>query len=200
MKSILISIKPKYVAKILNGEKTIEIRKTCPAIFKGWGKNDSFKYGCGIDVYIYCTKDNKQRLYPVALLDKSNQVFKRAYREDRIDNRTNYLNGKVVAKFTLNKVEEISKTERHDAEILKKSCLTAEEFYDYLLNKPTHNETIGYAWHISNLVIFDRPKVLWEFDKCILCEDASHDDIVHIHQRFKSTKAPQSWCYVEAEE
>ena len=27
MKQLLISIKPKWVAKILNGEKTIEIRK-----------------------------------------------------------------------------------------------------------------------------------------------------------------------------
>ena len=51
MKSILISIKPKWVAKILNGEKTIEIRKTMP------------KCDLPIDVYIYCTKDNKHGLY-----------------------------------------------------------------------------------------------------------------------------------------
>ena len=30
MKNIIISIKPQYVEKILNGEKTIEIRKTMP--------------------------------------------------------------------------------------------------------------------------------------------------------------------------
>ena len=30
MKAIMISIKPKWVAKILNGEKTIEIRKAMP--------------------------------------------------------------------------------------------------------------------------------------------------------------------------
>ena len=30
MKSILISIRPEYAGKILNGEKTIEIRKTIP--------------------------------------------------------------------------------------------------------------------------------------------------------------------------
>lgn len=46
-KAILISIKPKWVAKILNGEKTIEIRKTMP------------KCKLPIDVYIYCTKDKK---------------------------------------------------------------------------------------------------------------------------------------------
>lgn len=46
MKAILISIKPQWVAKILNGEKTIEIRKKFPKDFVGW-------------VYIYCTKDKK---------------------------------------------------------------------------------------------------------------------------------------------
>lgn len=47
MKAILISIKPKWVADILNGKKTIEIRKTMP------------KCDLPIDVYIYCTKDKK---------------------------------------------------------------------------------------------------------------------------------------------
>lgn len=46
MKAILISIKPQWVAKILNGEKTIEIRKKFPKDYVGW-------------VYIYCTKDKK---------------------------------------------------------------------------------------------------------------------------------------------
>ena len=46
MKSILISIKPRFVADILNGKKTIEIRKTMP------------KCELPITVYIYCTKDN----------------------------------------------------------------------------------------------------------------------------------------------
>jgi len=47
MKAILMSIKPKWVVKILNGEKTIEIRKTMP------------KCEFPIDVYIYCLKDRK---------------------------------------------------------------------------------------------------------------------------------------------
>lgn len=193
MKAILISIKPRFVAKILNGEKIIEIRKTMP------------KCDLPIDVYIYCTKDNKQRLYPVSLLDKSNQVFKRAYREDKIDNRTNYLNGKVVAKFTLNKVEEIptrifsvytypyTKT-LDDYELLDKSCLYTDELEKYLGKK------IGYAWYISNLEIFDKPKELSEF--YAYCKDEkceyrnNHCSICH---REPLTKAPKGWCYIESE-
>lgn len=45
-KSILLSIRPEWVAKILNGEKTIEVRKRFPKDYVGW-------------VYIYCTKDKK---------------------------------------------------------------------------------------------------------------------------------------------
>ena len=45
MKAIMISIQPKWVAKILNGEKTIEIRKSMP------------KCDLPIKVYIYCTKE-----------------------------------------------------------------------------------------------------------------------------------------------
>lgn len=53
MKSILISIQPQWVEKILNGEKTIEIRKTKPNI-------KHIKLPC--KVYIYCSK-GKPYLY-----------------------------------------------------------------------------------------------------------------------------------------
>ena len=47
-------------------------------------------------------------------------------------------------------------------ELLRKSCLTNKEMYDYLKGKN------GYAIHIKNLKIFDKPKCLdelWVFDK-----------------------------------
>ena len=50
MKSILLSIKPEWLAKILNGEKTIEVRKLFPKDYVGW-------------VYLYCSKDKKNYLY-----------------------------------------------------------------------------------------------------------------------------------------
>lgn len=36
MKSIIISIKPEMVEKILNGEKTVEIRKSYPRQARLW--------------------------------------------------------------------------------------------------------------------------------------------------------------------
>lgn len=50
MKSVLISIKPKYCVLIVSGQKTIEVRKTKPRI------DTPFK------CYIYCTKDKSKNL------------------------------------------------------------------------------------------------------------------------------------------
>ena len=176
-KTILISIKSKWVAKILNGEKTIEIRKTMP------------KCDLPIDVYIYCTKGN-------GLLRLNG---KRSY----------YVKGKVVAKFTLNKVEEIKFNnnfnnyyiDRHTEENVGEitlgiaSCLCHKELNDYL------KEDTGYAWHISNLVIFDRPKELSEFYKrqCPLICMHKYTYYCDICSN-RLTKAPQNFCYVEVEE
>lgn len=157
MKSILISIKPRFVAKILNREKTIEIRKSYP------------KCDLPIQVYIYCTKSNYL-----------GYISKR------------YI-GKVVAKFTLNKVEEIKTCEMHSAKLLDRSCLNANEFYDYLTKgKNFLGQVLGYAWHISNLEIFDKPKELSEFRsiKQFMPSGYMIDPL---------TKAPQSWQFVESE-
>lgn len=142
-KAILISIKPKWVAKILNGKKTIEIRKSIP------------KCNLPIDVYIYCTKDKKY----------ANLV-----------NRGGFLTGMVVAKFTLNKIQQIKFDNK---QIQEQACLTEEELFDYLfINNPYHEDMHkGYAWHIDNLEIFDRTRPLQPF--------------------FDLDRPPQSWCYIE---
>lgn len=165
-KAVLISIKPKWVVKILNGEKTIEVRKSKP------------KCDLPIDVYIYCTKQNAKY-----------------YIENKIYN--SMINGKVVAKFTLNKVEEIENcvdiltTKTLDcSQVLTQSCLNYEELHNYLDADYGYK---GYAWHISNLVIFDKPKDLSEFRKYYRSKGFPQN------RSWNLTKAPQSWCYVESE-
>ena len=178
MKAILISIKPKYVAKILNGKKTIEIRKTMP------------KCDLPIDVYIYCTKGKET----IAINPYGGYatIFNKYKNE--------YFNGKVVAKFTLNKVEEITPSNLDN--FAKSSCLLVRELELYLWS----NICFGYAWYISNLVIFDRPKELSEFRYAVCpktnCEYCEYNKTVEgdlYCTRKTLTKAPQSWCYVEVE-
>ena len=183
MKSILMSIKPEWTAKILNGEKTVEIRKTAP---KEWvdylnGKTKDKPEPMIVD--IYCTKG-----------DYIGRISKK------------YV-GKVVARFTLNEVEEIicrpiwgewesyTKTLGY-SEISKASCLGNGEIVRYLKGNK------GYAWHISDLGIYSEPKELNEFYSTRLDKDVTElfDNSMQLSNGKwvkRLDKAPQSWCYVE---
>ena len=167
MKAILISIKPKWVAKILNGEKTIEIRKTMP------------KCDLPINVYIYCTKEDslcRLKDYP-----KDRYVCEQEFKCNDFPKLDSGYDGKgkIVAKFTLNEI-----TMPFLKDITKTSCLTVEELRNYLKGKPC------YAWHIDNLVIFDKPKELSEF------KQEWYDCGNNFHSK-PLTKAPQSYMFVE---
>lgn len=202
MKSILISIHPEHVAKILNGKKTLEIRKTAP------------KCDLPIDVYIYCTKTIK----PISDYDWGEFTF------DDLPKL-----GKVIAKFALREVKNILPVDPFDCdrenrsidpnELVKLSCLTATEIMSYLdMGK-------GHAWHISDLVIFDKPKHLTDFMKpnwdkglaeALLSaskKDAKilegiRDGVPNYEELTMQgymydgmiKRPPQSWCYVEARE
>lgn len=203
MKAILLSIKPKYVADILNGRKTIEIRKTMP------------KCDLPIDVYIYCTLGNKKNHHLIEVVET--ETGEQGYEYDYYIGSKGYLDwcleDKIVAKFTLRKVEEIETSRNepfmlgcyktktmYEPELLRLSCLGFRELDNYLRYKN------GYAWHIEDLVIFDKPKELSEFrhyekPNCDSCpfqysawcdyhKETECDDI-------PLTKAPQSYCYVE---
>lgn len=204
MKAIMISIKPEFVEKILNGEKTIEIRKTMP------------KCELPCKVYIYCTKNNGKWIgqYPFYKL---------------CDKKLNDLNGKVVAEFILNKVDTIEicdpfifrDGEQEDWLYFKAwACLDCEEIMSYIGYGSDHdgwgNEYAkGYAWHIDNLKIYDKPKELSEFSgfipnnkcekhengfACDKCDayDKEHETCLALYYCHKPIKRPpQSWCYVE---
>lgn len=188
MKKILISIKPKYVAEILNHRKTLEIRKSAPKC----------KLPC--EVYIYCTKENAKYFI-------DNKIYNAM------------MKGKVVAKFTLNKVEEM---ERSQFSIRWTKTLHADELYERSRLSPTEMSNYlgvkkGYAWHIDKLVPFDRPKKLGEFDKqgsylnpSIKCpkkdKGKCNEGISPFTgkwcgcEKARLTHAPQSWCYCEVNE
>lgn len=175
MKSIMISIKPKWVAKILNGKKTIEIRKTMP------------KCDLPITVYIYCTKEDS--LCCIKRIDRDRYICGKDFDLRDFPHLSSGYDGKgkVVAKFTLNKVRTSDMTN-----CLKGSCLSYDEVNEYTKGKKF------YSWVIDNLVIFDRPKELSEFKtprKLI-----GYGMSCNYYSIKPLTKAPQSWGYCESEE
>jgi len=186
MKAILISINPQWVAKILNGEKTIEIRKKFPKDYVGW-------------VYIYVTKGKDRLVWDIdGHICIDNEHY--AYGDEE-------LNGKVIARFWCDKVEEVklnlvmrySTDSMKEEEILNQSCLTVDEIDNYLWS----NICCGKAIHITKLEIFDKPQEIYEFYKAPTKQYAKwcRENSVHGLCIIQSlTRAPQSWCYVEVDQ
>ena len=187
-RAVLISIRPEWVDKILSGEKTLEVRKSRPKL------ETPFK------CYIYCAKGRKPWV-----LDGFSGI-----RQD----------GNVVAEFTCDKIDVIRRmgipenfdycylplnewgnddieTEIRD---IMGSCIPKERLNQYAGKTP-----VLYAWHISDLKIYDTPKELPEFHtwkKCKSCSKSGYESTACIYDEncivpAVITKAPQSWCYVE---
>ena len=183
MKSILSSIKPKYVALIASGKKTIEVRKTAP-------KEVPFK------AYIYCSKEKKQ----------DNIMWAGAF-GDR-----GKWNGHVIGEFICDEVEEFHEWElspqgkfadfeRERLEnFLTAACLSEEEVVRYRENLPYFKPL--YGWHISDLKIYDKPKPIMQFYKpcpikiknCPVCELYSTYTGCCMNN---IDRPPQSWVYVD---
>ena len=217
MKSVLISIQPKWCELIANGKKTVEVRKTKPKL------ETPFK------VYIYCTKNKKQWLRKVSnfvreiFVTENKDVIGRTDKvKSLIGDWTTFVenggyNGKVIGEFVCDRIYEIgydyfypcgyevSMGEISRKELYEKSCLSFNQIDDYL------NMELGYGWHISDLVIYDKPRELGEFYN--ECEKIECDDCPHLHfentpnsyegwcefdEKIPITRPPQSWCYVES--
>lgn len=196
MKSVLISIQPKWVEKIANGEKTIEVRKTAP-------KEVPFK------AYIYVTK-GKPYLYRVD--DDNNFELTNTLRleVDEYVKDYNEQNGKVIGEFVCDNVYPIKNQGSRffvangelgvTNDIARQSCLDYYDMVGYLGNKD------GYGLHISNLKIYDKPKELSEFRKpcpygdlpCWICPSCDRDENDNLIQCFNTvSRPPQSYMYVE---
>lgn len=215
MKSVLISIQPKWCELIANGKKTIEVRKTRPQI------DTPFK------CYIYCTKPKGKNDFGLCLdrdisgnLNIIGLLFKQNY-ETALNMGMDILSGKVIGEFVCDDIRwrnGLNFVVKEDGEAtLKGTCLTKEEVYSYLGVKAGMNrydkKTEFYCWHISDLVIYDKPKELSEFfmycgdnPKCDGCEahyysntECGKEDyccsIIDGHRPIK--RPPQSWCYVQ---
>lgn len=202
MKSVIISIRPKWCEKICheigkdeNGkpiyEKRIEVRKTAP-------KEVPFK------AYIYCTSQK----FDEEILLTADKKVERRYKNCR-DNGDISLAGKVIGEFICDKVYSIknqgssfvvvNEEQGVTNEIAHQSCLDYDDMVGYLGNKD------GYGLHITALKIYDKPKDLSEFFKpcptkekgdCLSCDCLADNDYGGVMCK-PLTRPPQSWMFVE---
>lgn len=165
MKAVLISIQPKWCELIANGKKTVEVRKTKPKL------ETPFK------CYIYQTR--KTWVYDIY-------------------SRIADWQGKVIGEFVCAKIETLC--ERVNKGTYRHAVLNMDAVAKYAQMKP--NEIINYiglkpayGWHISDLVIYDKPKELREFEKP---REYIYTNYRKRNSFFKGiTRPPQSWCYIE---
>ena len=186
MKSVLISIQPKWCQKIISGEKTVEIRKSRP--------KNQIPFKC----YIYCTK-------PKELFDLSYGVqFGKIIGEFVCD----WIESTPLWRIKGNTGFLAKRTEREE-KLPQMACLSLDEVYRYILNE----NKIIYGWHISDLVIYDEPRELSEFfiycgdnPKCDGCEAFYYNNTEGGKEEYCCSvidgcrplkRPPQSWCYVE---
>jgi predicted transcriptional regulator len=161
MKSVLISIRPKWCEKIASGDCNILVKKSAP-------KEVPFK------AYIYETKESKMRY----LNDRFNSF---------LNNKSHYTDmGKVIGEFICDRIEMVNaKCSDYGIDLfyhdcLTNGCLTEREIEKYF-NIPEDKDLRvmkgnGYAWHISDLKIYDKPLSLSELGV---------------------TRPPQSYMFVE---
>ena len=216
MKSVLMSVQPKWCEKIAhiigkNGtkpiyEKSVEIRKTRPKI------ETPFK------CYIYCTQGKFKDLGVIGneMYQKRMKVIGEFVCDDIKPFESEFVDDncyEFIASLDYDEDGDAtgfiewsndSEIPYESTDFYKKCCVKYEELKKYI--------GLGindfYAWHISNLVIYDKPKELSEFKKeCKLeCDMRSLDnppcdkceDLVKSFGCGRTiTRPPQSWCYVE---
>ena len=180
MKSVLISIQPKWCELIASGKKTVEVRKTAPKL------EPPFK------CYIYCTKKKPYLVWGDVFDGGSfNNEFTHlsGYNRKAAEEIWDVFNGNVIGEFVCDKIFdiciEISKLENLIGYPFPGTGLTDKEIVQYLTNGKT-----GYGWHISDLVIYDEPKPLSKFMK-------PYGTIIKAFDSPYIQRPPQRWCYVQ---
>lgn len=212
MKSVLISIQPRWCELIISGKKTVEVRKTRP------------KLEMPFKVYIYCTK-NKEKLIDV--IHEGDEVYgfvhegKPNFIKIPDENSTIYgmfKGGKIVGEFICRKIDIHSIRDlviKEDAEsALKGTCLGKVDVLKYI-GYPSGTDIYAkpymfYGWCITDLVVYDTPRELSDFARacngenafgCTECEyfrllENPYYKCLCNHLK-PLTRPPQSWCYIE---
>ena len=170
MKSVLISIKPKYVELIANGEKTIEVRKSAP-------KEVPFK------AYIYETKGATEMPW----VDEDGHFIYKG-------------RGQVIGEFVCDKVMFLTPLGLRGfemrEEILKSICLTNDDLNAYGGLKTLYGWQISdLKIYDKPKELFD----FANYNKYQVCKERNcfSDNCWICDNNALVIRPPQSWCYVE---
>ena len=170
-KSVLISTQPYYVFLIIAKTMGWDIpQEKTIEVRKTVPKDKDWDK----KVIIYCSKSKKS----FAKIPKEYQSL------------MGRLSGKVIGEFVCDTIIT-DRTFGHNPMFKALSCMSDAEIASYC----TANEMYGF--HISDLVIYDKPKELSEFCKPVDCHRGTQRDNCVGCWDCEITRPPQSWYYVE---
>lgn len=192
--SILISIRPNWTPLIRELKKKWEIRKTRPKL------KPPFK------CYIYETLGKKRK----TTIDLDDWEY------SKVDVMLHEGCGKVIGEFICDRIVEVGFSPYNHGEyvcqvenIHEESCVNFEAMFDYI------GEGYGYAWHIADLIIYEKARELSEFNTPEWFRDCENEcsDIDRMRCTTRDShkvdkicswcrgggnpikRVPQSWCY-----
>ena len=188
-KAVMLSIRPKWVEKIVNGEKTIEVRKTRP--------NIATPFKC----YIYCTSGNISYKCGNGMIchNSGGRIIIGEFLCKKIDRivRVGYMGGMAPPSYFVEALNSLSGILPIKS-LLNASCLTLRDLEAYF------SGGCGYGWHISDLRIYDEARELSEFRRacknswyCESCAMYWENNGTCGNESLQIRRPPQSWCYVE---
>ena len=146
--------------------------------------------------YIYCTKEQSKMGWLRMVPGKGWQ---------RLD-------GTVIGEFICDKIWELAPICRAPDDVEEMACMDRDRIVRYL------NKCHGWAWHISDLKIYDKPRELDEFSRFGFCsmngtgvcgnEGCEYYEPSGNYMEPPTcavdgcflNRPPQSWCYVEDNE
>lgn len=191
MKAVMMSIRPRWCELIFDRSKRVEVRKTKPNI------------PTPIKCYIYCTTGNRHEALVVS--GGSASLIACDNWRTAIPVGGVIGNGKVIGEFICDNLVWVvshpavfaGHTLLH-AKAIADACLTEDEAEAYSGGKDV------YGWHITELVIYDKPRELGAFRR--VCKNDLYCESCAMYCNHKQecgnaalylSRPPQSWCYVE---
>ena len=185
MESVMLSVKPSFFKLIAEGTKNIELRKTRPKL--------EVPFKC----FVYCSK-----------CGYNNTPTPFHFKLPEGKGYSSFTASGIAAEFVCDRVEYLDMDSvgigfwendkfTYLADKGWNTGLTTVEWFGYTEGKRV------YGWHISNLVIYDKPKEFGQFRKpCandLYCEScAMYSSFTHHcgNKALSITRPPQSWQYV----
>lgn len=171
MKSVMLSIRPKWCEKIASGEKTIEVRKTKPKL------ETPFK------CYIYCTQSG----VALGAWGKHGKVIGE-FTCDRIDE----YDDDTIFSF---RHEDYARWNDFD---LDRACIHPEDFQNYANSKWLYGwHIVGLRIYDQPQKLTEFRRLCPNDLYCEACAMYSNNNGICNNGALPLRRPPQSWCYVE---